>query len=175
MTAIVDGSLGFTAPVGAVYNGLQSGTAQASTSGTSITFTGIPSWAKRITVMFAGVSKSGGSPPLFQLGTSGGIVSTGYNGGSSYTGASTAGYASTAGIPVYMPSTGDIAWGAIVFTNLTSNTWVASGSFTPNGGGTINWFSAGGIALGGQATQLRIIMTNGTDTFTAGSINILYE
>jgi len=33
---------------------ITSGTAVASTSGTSIDFTGIPSWVKRITVMFNG-------------------------------------------------------------------------------------------------------------------------
>ena len=35
---------------------ITSGTSQASTSGTAILFTGIPSWVKRVTVMFNGVS-----------------------------------------------------------------------------------------------------------------------
>ena len=83
MTAIVDGSLGFTAPVGAVYNGLQTGTAVASTSGTSITFTGIPSWAKRISVMFNQVSGSGSSNYLVRIG-SGSVQSTGYLSASAY-------------------------------------------------------------------------------------------
>ena len=39
-------------------------TAQNTTSGTSIDFTGIPSWVKRITVMFQGVSTTGSSQVL---------------------------------------------------------------------------------------------------------------
>jgi hypothetical protein len=53
-------------------------TAQASTSGTSIDFTGIPAGAKRITVMFSGVSLSGSASYLFQLGDAGGFETTGY-------------------------------------------------------------------------------------------------
>jgi len=45
------------------------GTAVASTSGTSIDFTAIPAWVERITVMFQGVSTSGTSFVLVQLGT----------------------------------------------------------------------------------------------------------
>jgi len=59
---------------------LVSGTAQASTSGTSIDFTGIPSWVKRITVMFSGVSTNGTSEVTLQLGTSSGFVTSGYLG-----------------------------------------------------------------------------------------------
>ena len=43
-------------------------TAQASTSGTSIDFTSIPSWVKRITVMFNGVSTNGSNNLLIQIG-----------------------------------------------------------------------------------------------------------
>ncbi len=39
-----------------------SATAQNSTSGTSIDFTGIPGWTKKITVMLNAVSQSGTSP-----------------------------------------------------------------------------------------------------------------
>ena len=51
------------------YGQLVSGTAVASTSGTSIDFTGIPSWVKRITVMFNGVSTSGTSFKQIQIGS----------------------------------------------------------------------------------------------------------
>jgi hypothetical protein len=56
-------------------------TAQASTSGTSIDFTGIPSWVKRVTVLCSGISKSSTANFLFQLGDSGGVETTGYVGG----------------------------------------------------------------------------------------------
>jgi len=60
-----------------VIGGLVSGTA-VTASGTSVDFTGIPSWVKRVTVMFSGVSLSGTSSYLVQLGDSGGVENTGY-------------------------------------------------------------------------------------------------
>ena len=56
-------------------------TAQNTTSGTAIDFTGIPSWAKQITIAFDGVSTTGVNGYLVQIGTSGGIETTGYASG----------------------------------------------------------------------------------------------
>ena len=80
MSTTIDGSAGVTTNSGAVYNGIQSLTAQNSTSGTAILFTGIPSWAKRVTVMLSGISTNGTSIPQIQLGTSSGPTTTGYVG-----------------------------------------------------------------------------------------------
>src|SRR3990167_10877162 len=55
-------------------------TEQASTSGTSIDFTSIPAWAKRVTVQFVGVSTNGTSVPIVQIGDSGGLETSGYLG-----------------------------------------------------------------------------------------------
>ena len=60
---------------------ITSGTSVASTSGTYIDFTSIPSWAKRIVILINGVSTSGSSPLLIQAGPSGGVDTTSYNGG----------------------------------------------------------------------------------------------
>jgi len=81
---------------------ITSATAQASTSGTSIDFTSIPSWVKRITVMFNGVSLSGTSSILIQLGDSGGFENTGYVSTSvlSRDGTTPTGLTSTAGFVV---------------------------------------------------------------------------
>lgn len=152
------------------------GTAVASTSGTSIDFTGIPSTVKRITVMFDGVSGSGASDLLFQLGDSGGIETTGYKGAATLTGTSslttknfTSGFGAEWG-----GVTAKIWQGSISFMNLTGNTWVANGIFgrsdNPNAVST-----AGSKTLSDVLTQVRITHVNGTDTFDAGSINILYE
>ena len=155
---------------------LTSGTAQVSTSGTSIDFTGIPSWVKRITVMFNGSSTSGTSSVLVRLGTSSGVVATGYvSAGSAYTSATPSVSNSTAGfIIIPVPGSSSTAYGSCVITNLTGNTWVASFSigfgdaaYVGNGGGS--------IALGATLDRVRITTSNGTDTFDAGSINILYE
>jgi len=149
-----------------------SGTAVASTSGTSIDFTNIPSWVKRITVMFSGVSVSGTSNTLVQLGTSGGIVSTGYVSSASNQGGTTA--SSTAGFLINSQTAAtDTFSGISLFTNITSTNWVYAGT----GKRTTNALAYGGGdgAIGGVVTQLRITTVNGTDTFDAGTINILYE
>ncbi len=154
-----------------------SGTAVASTSGTAIDFTGIPSWAKRITVMFNGVSTSGTSTVVVRFGTSSGIESTGYASGGAYVGLSQAGTTLTTGfIGLYGSSASDLAHGTLTaqLVNSSTNLWVAN---TTVGLSTSNYASlAGGSkALAGTLTQLRITAVNGTDTFDAGSINILYE
>ena len=154
---------------------ITSGTLQNSTSGTSIDFTGIPSWVRRITVMLAGVSTNGSSNYVFQLGTSSGVVTTGYinygmNFGSS--GGTGAGY--TNGFNSKGPAAGDLTSGSIIITNLTSNTWTAFG-MTAAGAAATGYLTAGSIALGGTLDRVRITASNGTDTFDAGSINILYE
>ena len=152
------------------------GTAVASTSGTSIDFTSIPSWVKRITVMLSGVSTSGTSNPQIQLGA-GSVTTSGYLGtGSNFsTGVATSNY--TTGFGIWASANwlaANLVSGGLVITNITGNTWVAFGSWgisNSNGVGT----TAGNIALGGALDRIRITTVNGTDTFDAGSINILYE
>jgi hypothetical protein len=154
---------------------LISGTAQASTSGTSIDFTSIPSWVKRITVMFDGVSLSGTSSFLAQIGDSGGIEITGYNGGGSRLGVSTlAGATFTAGFGFNNSTAACLFSGNIIFCNVTGNTWSASGLL----GGSATEFSnttSGSKTLSGTLDRVRITTVNGTDTFDAGTINIMYE
>jgi hypothetical protein len=150
---------------------ITSGTAVASTSGTSIDFTSIPSWVKKITVMFSGVSTNGSSNILVQLGTSGGVIATGYTASSS-SGASAVGTTSvTTGFNIRTGAASDTLYGSMVITNITSNTWVSSHSI----GSALFYVGGGSIPLGGVLDRVRITTVNGTDTFDAGSINILYE
>lgn len=158
------------------YGQLKSATAQASTSGTSIDFTSIPSWAKRITVMFSGVSTSGTSNIQTQLGTSGGIVITGY--GSQAGGMGVAAVASTTGLILVQQNAAAATWqGTQIITLLGSNTWTSISNLTrTDSAGTITMqVSAGSISLSGTLDRVRITTVNGTDTFDAGSINIMYE
>lgn len=148
-----------------------SGTSQASTTGTAIDFTGIPSWAKRITVMFNGVSLSGTDDFLVQLGTSGGFVTSGY--------ASTSGYSttyatSTSGMVIAGLSVATALFQGAMTINLFSGTsWVNNHSGAQTG--TARYVAGGGsVDAGGVVTQIRITRS-GTNTFDAGSINILYE
>ena len=175
MTVVINGSAGVTTTVGAIYNGIQSGTVQASTSGTSIDFTSIPSWAKRITVMFNGVSGSGISHLLIQLGTGSTTYTTsGYTATASYTDTTTNLVTSTAGFPIYQNNAGSSFSGTMIITNITGNTWVENHSGA-NSGVTYSNNGGGNVALGAVLTAVRITRINGTDTFDAGSINILYE
>jgi hypothetical protein len=155
---------------------LTQSTAQASTSGTSIDFTGIPSWVKRITVMFNGVSTNGTSNKQIQLGDSGGFETTGYLGASvQLTDAASVNAATiTTGFGIRSALAADTINGAVVITNLTSNTWVAQGALTDSSRGA-GYLVGGAKALSDVLTQVRITTVNGTDAFDAGSINILYE
>jgi len=158
---------------------ITSGTAVASTSGTSIDFTGIPSWVKRVTVMFSGVSTNGTSNIQMQLGDLGGIETTGYLGAGCYvhnagtTGAST----STSGFVVSMNvAASTIIHGIAVISLLNSSTNLftfASNVSRSDFASVI--LGSGSKSLSDTLTQLRITTVNGTDTFDAGSINILYE
>ena len=156
-----------------------SGTAVASTSGTSIDFTGIPSWVKRITVMLNGVSTNGSSLLRLQLG-SGTIITSGYLGSQI---GSTGGQATNGGnlsagfdIQTYAPAATPAALysGSVVFTLTTANNWTASGIVGQQGNATIG-IIAGYIPLSGTLDRLRLTTVGGTDTFDAGSVNIQYE
>jgi hypothetical protein len=180
MSVTIDGSNGVTTNVGAVYNGIQAQTAKAYnwnglTTNTSLDFTSIPSWVKRITVMFAGVSTSGTSIVQVQLGYSGGIETTGYASTVWVWNTSGAQAAATSGIITANASGATYSRvGNLILTNISGNTWIASG--------TIGYDTAGGGAsmvstktTSGTLDRVRITTVNGTDTFDAGSINILYE
>lgn len=148
-------------------------TAVASTSGTSIDFTGIPSWVKRVTVMLSGVSTNGTSSLLVRLGTSGGIASTGYSSvGFAASGSGDALLSSTTGLIIFGDLTTESQTGAMVITNLSGNIWTETYSgFSRNeyrGGG-------GGVTLSGTLDRVRVTTVNGTDTFDAGTVNIMYE
>ena len=165
------------AVTGGIQGTITSSTAVASTSGTSIDFTGIPSWVKRITVMFNGVSTSGTSQKILQLGTgSTTFTTTGYVTSSSYIVTSVGTLAYTNGFNIYnLVLAADTLSGIVVFTNITGNTWVGSGSVSQTTGTAVIVLTAGSIALSAALTAVRITTAGGTDTFDAGSINILYE
>jgi hypothetical protein len=150
------------------------GTAVASTSGTSIDFTSIPSWVKRVTVLFNQVSTNGTSIFRIQLGTSSGITSSGYFGNVVDAGGS-ARATYTAGFSLALYNTASYVWsGSISIQNINGNNWIAMGTITPSAsdaGGTV----CGGVPLGAVLDRVRITTVNGTDAFDAGTINILYE
>jgi hypothetical protein len=154
---------------------LVSGTAVASTSGTSIDFTSIPAGVRRITVMFNGVSSNGTTGFLVQLGNLGGIENTGYvsSGGYVISAGATTVLSSTAGFVLTTTSALTIINAVMTINLIDSNVWCSAHS---GGTGSTQAIMGGGSkTLSDTLTQLRITSVNGTDTFDAGSINILYE
>jgi hypothetical protein len=179
ITGTISGSPTITSPTisGAVMSSMASsvitsGTAQASTSGTSINFTDIPSWVKRITVMFSGVSTSGVTRVQIQLG-SGSVQTSGYSGQSANIGGTTSTFSAGFVVSENIIAT-DVRYGTVVLTLLGSNVWTEMG-VTAIASSSTPTSSAGAVTLGGTLDRLRITTVNGTDTFDAGSINILYE
>jgi len=149
-----------------------SGTTITLTNQTAPEFTGIPSWVKRITVMFNGVSTNGTSNILIQLGDSGGVENTGYASNADQAGTgvnSTAGFITTRSIGSTAVNQGLATIGLI-----SANTWAISGALARSDSASGSFF-AGSKTLSDVLTTVRITTVNGTDQFDAGSINILYE
>lgn len=151
-------------------------TSAASTSGTTVEFTGIPTWARTIAVTLSGVSTSGTSSVIIQLGSTT-FTTTGYLGATSANSTATASAALSTGFR-FSFDTADIAaavrHGQLSLSNITGNTWVANGiaglsdaAVTSTVGGT--------IALAGVLDRVRVTTVNGTDTFDAGTVNIIYQ
>ena len=151
------------------------GTEQASTSGTSIDFTGIPSGTKRITINFVGVSTSGTSLFLVQIGDSGGIEVTGYLGVTSGIGSAVVTQQTGAGFPIYFSAASSTTSGSLTLNLEDSSdfTWTVAGVFSDSTVPTSSVVS-GSKATSAELTQVRITTVNGSDTFDAGVINISY-
>lgn len=183
MAVVIDGTNGISSPdyevdgvTGQIYP-LVSGTA-VTASGTSVNFTGIPSWAKRITVMLGNISTNGTSIPLVQLGDSGGVENTGYlscgtyiANGSGTTVTSTAGFNLTGFHAAAYVMQGVLT---ISLLDAATNTWVASGTFSVNSNGSTAW-AAGSKSLSSTLDRVSITTVGGANTFDAGTINIIYE
>jgi hypothetical protein len=149
-----------------------------SASGTALTFSSIPSWVKRITVMLSGVSTTSTGVPAIKLGTSGGIVSSGYTSVTSAIAATSAGSSAsaTSGFELINNGAGtNVYHGVYYITNITGNNWVITGQTTYGATPSTTAFATGSVALSGVLTQVQLTTTGGTDTFDAGTINIMYE
>jgi hypothetical protein len=153
-------------------------TEQATTSGTEIDFTSIPSWVKKITVMFNGVSTNGTSPVTIQLGDAGGVEATNYLGAVASTGAASI---TTANISVGF--NGEVAGaatvvrhGAVTLTleDASDFTWVAQGVVSRSDATALN-IIGGTKALSAALDRVRITTVGGSDVFDAGAVNLMYE
>jgi hypothetical protein len=168
MPLTLDGNTGVQGNSGAFV----AGTAVATTSGTSIDFTSIPSWVKRITISFNGVSTNGSSQIQVQIGA-GSVTTSGYISTTSIISGSVFTTSSTNGFVTYSNAASNIVSGQMVLTLVSGNIWVSQHTLKLNS--TNTGIGGGDITLGGTLDRVRITTANGTDTFDAGSINILYE
>jgi hypothetical protein len=163
------GTVTFSQPlVGALTTVNSGGVNVASTA--SVTFTGLPSGIKRIQVNLYGVSgASTDTGALIRLGTSGGIVTSGYGSISHWGGG---GQSDTSGLYIYGTHTSNSINGIVTINNIGSDIFVSSHSIMYN---TSNGAFGGGYKdLGGTLTQLKVSLVSGGN-FDSGLINLLYE
>jgi len=160
-----------------VYGQVERGTAVNAATGspTSIDFTNIPSWVKRIIFMYSGVSSSSTSAYLLQIGSSGTPVTTGYVGAiGGINAGTTASVTFSTGFNINRTTIAANNYqGIVTLVNVTGNIWTESSNSADNT--TILTNGAGSITLSGTLNILRLTTVSGTDTFDAGTVNILYE
>ena len=164
----------FTGSVTGV-GGFTVGTKQATTSGTSFTFSGIKAGANVISVSLDRVSLSGTDSIKVQLGDSGGIETSGYKGNAhAFPGGNLNGIEHSDSFAIY--ATGSEIVGNLILrrTDTSSHTWVANGNFVVQGGPNFSVAAGYKTSLDSVVTQLKVLAT-GSNTFDAGSINIMYQ
>ena len=169
----VDGVLIKDSAISGQYTPIFRDTAQTTTSGTFKDFTGIPSWVKRITVIFNAVSIDQNQQFLVQLGDAGGIETTGYVSRSSEGGDNSI---STAGYIVRVNGASTIVSGLMTIVNVDGNTWISSHAM--DRGTNSSSVGGGRKTLSDILTQVRITATDDGITptnFDNGSVNIIYE
>lgn len=146
-------------------------------SGTAVDFTGIPSWVQKVTVTVQGLSTGGTSLLQIQLGTGGGLQTTGYA-------ASVAGLVNAASVTTVLHSTGVplihsmaavvALHGVVTLVRGANDNWVFHGNLGRSDL-AVNIITAGSKSLGAALDRIRVTTVNGTDTFDAGTINVVYE
>lgn len=156
------------------------GTAVTLTNQTSIDFTNIPSWVKKITFCFSLVSTNGTSPLIVQLGDSGGFETTGYSCVNTVTSGSSSSITFSTGFGVsistaYTAATylysGQIR---ISLVDSSTNTWVASGMAAETSA-PYTFYTTGSKSLSATLDRIRLTTSGGTNQFDDGKVNIIYE
>ena len=165
-TTFLRGDNSFAVPAA----GFTLGTEQATTSGTTITFTGIPSGVKMVVVMLESVSFTGSANLKLTLGSSGGLETSGY---ASATMRGSTNIFDSAAFVMYMQGQGaNTVSGSIILTlkDATNYDWVAQHAGGSDSGSAGAFAGGGHKSLSGELTQLQL----SGGTFDNGSANILY-
>jgi hypothetical protein len=149
----------------------------ATTSGAIVTLSSsVPSWAKRITIIFEGVSTSGTDRPLVQIGDAGGLETSGYLSSSSGIAAGVGTDADTTGFGIRSLSAANLITGHMVLTlkDAANFTWVASHTLSLDNTPT-TIVGGGSKSLSQALSSVSLTTVGGTDTFDAGSVALMYE
>ena len=170
------GVLSFATPAA---GGFTLGTPIATTSGTSFSFTGVPSGTNVLILMWEQVSVADGTDIYMQLGDAGGIETTGYLGKTSVAGATniyidnSAGTSSTitTGFPIGVKDGGGYMNGQVTLRLLNSSTnlWSYTAMIAADGGCVV--IAGGSKALSAELTQFTVA----GNTFDLGQANIMYS
>lgn len=148
-------------------------------SGTYVEWTDLPTHIKRVSVLFYGVSTNGTSPPVIQIGDSGGLALSGYAGSVVSLGDATPAcdnWTTTDGIKLVQGNNAATALlnGMVTMMHMGSNTWAIHGSLGRSDDDII-YVTTGGKDLTTFLDRVRVTMTNGTDQFDSGSISLTHE
>lgn len=159
----------------ATYAPLITGTA-VTTSGATISFTGIPSWARRITILLSGVTTVAAGLPAIRAG-SGSYEVSGYDSVNNAIGASTVGSSASATTSWDLQNSGgsaNVYTGQVVITRVSAGTqYVVSGQVRYNTSSTA--LTVGTKTFAGIIDRVQLLMSTGTDTFNGGTMNIMWE
>ena len=143
---------------------------------TTVEFLGIPSWAKRVTLVFRGMSCSSAAHFLVQLGTSYGFEVINYLGSTNILagGSSSSGMTSGLGAIMWGGATINNISGSVVAHNIGGDLWVITGQYMFNNLPEYTGWTTANILLANPLTSIRLALT-AAGTFDAGNINVFYE
>ena len=149
----------------------------ATTSGSAIDFTGIPSGTKQIIVSFWNVSTNAADPRYrIQLGDAGGIETSGYTTCAMRLtdGANLSAYVTGDGIALMRYATAsEYVFGQVILQlqDSSDNTWVSNGNLRISNQSL--YVSAGAKTLSAELDKVRVICNSG-QTFDFGEIGLAY-
>ena len=175
MPITLNGSTGITHPDGTGQRGYLGVSAVQNLNAANHDFTGIPSWARRVSLIINGMSTNGTSLPIFRLGA-GAVQNTGYAGSASNTApGATASSLNTTGALLAASWIASSTLSAVIRAELiASNLWVISGvgGFSDTAS---NMHTGSVVTLSGTLDRVRLTTVNGTDLFDAGSAIAMWE
>ena len=147
----------------------------ATTSGNSVAVTGLPVGIRNIAVFLQDVSSTGSNEFALQVSTGTTFATSGYK-AASWNGANVDARA-TGLMLTYGVAAGETRDGVIRLSlaDVTNNTWVSGGILNEGTTASLLNGSSGTISLSGVIDGVRIINIGGSETFDAGSINVMYQ